>query len=103
MAKMDAGLIMSGRPVKHWLNGLIHITVAIIAAFWFNWLIGVAVLLECRLMFDSALNTFRHYNIGYVPAKPASIIDQIEKKIFGKNGILPKIIYLTVAIILNFI
>lgn len=101
MAKMDAKTISEGRAVKHWLNALIHITASLFAWIAFGWQIGLAILFISRVTFDIALNLFRKLPIDYVSSKPASVIDQLEKKVFGKNGILPKIVYLIIAIVLN--
>lgn len=103
MAKMDAKTIQLGRYPKHWLNATIHVTMAVFGWLIFGWPIGLAVLFESNLAFNIALNTFRDLSIGYVPPKPTSLIDKLEKKIFGKNGLLPKIIYLVISIILNFL
>jgi hypothetical protein len=50
------------------------------------------------VVFDTSLNSLRGLPLDYVAQKPKSIIDQIEKKVFGKNGILPKMVYLLIAI-----
>jgi hypothetical protein len=103
MAAIDADRIESGKKINHWVNGLVHIAVSTGAFFVFDWKIALAILFQSRVVFDVALNLFRGLPIDYISAKPASLIDRMEKKVFGSNGILPKIIYLTISIILNFI
>jgi len=53
------------------------------------------------VIFDVTLNLLRGLPVDYVPAKPASIIDQVEKKLFNKNGLIPKIIYLGISVAAN--
>lgn len=103
MAKLDSKTISLGRRPNHWLNALIHLTIASFGLIVFGWAIGVAILFESNIAFNVALNLFRNKSVDYVSSRPASLVDQLEKKIFGKNGLLPKVIYLALSIILNFL
>jgi len=123
--------------ILHGVNGSFHIIAFIVLTYFYNLYFGITVLIEARLFFDVMLNLFRKRGIGYVAEYPKSIVDKIEKFIFGsiysiyllvqkKNqsliegwlydssgkyypsnsysfivGILPKIIYLILIIVLN--
>ena len=95
--------IQEGKKIKHGINGLIHLIAAAIGwAFW-GWPVSVIILCNTRVLFDTCLNLFRGLPVDYVSPKPAAIMDKIEKKIFGNNGILPKIIYLVISAIMHVI
>ena len=99
-AKINAIWIKDGKRIYHGVNGAIHLIAAGVG-FWIEgWQVGIATLFVARLFFDVALNLFRGLAIDYVPAAPKSIIDKIEKKLFNRDGLTPKIIYLTIIVIL---
>jgi predicted permease len=89
--------------ILHGINGLCHLSICIYFGIVIHWMIGLAMFFSSRAIFDTFLNLFRMgwRNIGYVPKNPKSIADKLEKKVFGKKGILPKVIYLIIAIILT--
>ena len=93
----NAKRIDNDKKIKHWLNGLAHLSMACILYF-VDWKLSVALLYLIRVTFDISLNLFRELPINYVSPKPASFIDKIEKQIFGLNGYAPKIIYLIIAV-----
>ena len=95
----NANRIDKDKTIKHWLNGLAHLSMAGILYF-VDWKLSVALLCLVRVTFDISLNLFRGLPINYVSPKPASGIDKIEKQIFGLNGYTPKIVYLIIAVIL---
>jgi hypothetical protein len=99
LAEDNSTRIEQGKKIHHWLNGLIHIFFASLMA-WVHWTYGVALLFLVRVVFDVSLNLFRGLPIDYVPAKPLSVIDRLESKIWGNNGYTPKIVYITIAICL---
>ena len=101
LANINAHLIKDGKKIYHWANGLLHLTSAFIFSLLYWWPGAIIILCNSRLFFDLLLNIFRGLPIDYVPVKPKSWIDKAEKWIFGKNGILPKVIYLIVSISLN--
>lgn len=103
LAKVNADMIEDGKKIKHFWNGLWHVITAIVGTIFWGWLVGIIILCEARVVFDTALNLFRGLPLDYVSIKPASIIDKAEKLIFGMNGILPKLLYLLIAGFLNFI
>lgn len=82
------------------MNGLLHIAAAVAGWYYFNWQIGVAILFVARIFFDVSLNLFRGKAIGYIPIKPKSIVDKVEKKLFKQDGITPKIVYIIIIICL---
>ena len=95
----NANRIDKDKTIKHWLNGLAHLSMAGIL-YLVDWKLSVALLCLVRVTFDISLNLFRGLPINYVSPKPASGIDKIEKQIFGLNGYTPKIIYLIIAVCL---
>lgn len=102
-AGLNAYLINKGKRIYHAVNGAIHTAAIAFGFIVFNWQTAVAILFISRLFFDWSLNLWRGLPLGYVSLAPKSIIDRLEKKAFGLNGILPKIIYLAIIIALNFI
>ncbi len=99
-AYINAVLIKKGKKIYHALNGLLHLTVAFLIGYFTHWQYGLATLFITRLVFDTALNLWRGLPIDYVSSNPKSIVDQIEKKIFGNDGFLPKVIYMVCIVIL---
>ncbi len=95
-AWLNAILIKNGKRIYHALNGLLHLGVAVAIGYFTKWQYGLATLFIARLVFDTALNLFRGLPIDYVSSNPKSIVDKIEKKIFGKDGFTPKIIYIVI-------
>ena len=95
----NANRIDKDKTIKHWLNGLAHLSMAGILYF-VDWKLSLALLCLVRVTFDISLNLFRGLPINYVSPKPASFIDKIEKQIFGLNGYTPKIVYLIIAVCL---
>ncbi len=93
--KEDAGF-------RHWANAISHLSAAIYAGLNWHWLYGIAILFLVRALFDGTLSLFRGLSFDYVSPRPLSKVDQFEKKIFGMNGMLPKIIYLSIVITLNY-
>lgn len=103
LAAANADMIGDGKKINHFWNGLWHFIAATLGTIFWGWMVGVIILCEARVVFDSSLNLMRGLPIDYVSIKPASIVDKVEKRIFGMNGILPKLMYLLIAGILNFI
>ncbi len=94
--------IDDGWRIRHAVNGVAHLIAAFVAYLNFGWPIAIAILFIVATFFDGFLSMFRGLSFDYVSPKPMSIKDRIEKRIFGMNGILPKLIYLIVATLLNF-
>jgi len=101
--------------IRHGLNG-VFVSVFIIFfaiqyymlhGFWYSLGYVAIHLLIARVVFDTVLNIYRFHRrglfsaINYVSENPKSIIDRIEKRIFGYNGYAPKIIYIIFIISLN--
>lgn len=102
-AYLNTGWIKDGKKIEHAWNGLLHIVFAA-AAYWaFDWEAIIISLLNGRVVFDLALNKFRGLELDYVSKSPKSIIDRIERKIFGDDGVLPKIVYVFISIVFNVI
>lgn len=96
--------ILYDKRIFHGVNGLLHL------AFWLgvflftkSWFPVVVLPFIGRLFFDSGLNLMRNLPLGYVPRKPKSIVDKIEKWLFGMDGIAPKFIYTIIIITLNIV
>lgn len=100
-ASLNAQWIADGLRVKHAINGLAFITIAVIAALVFHPICFFIILLNTRVVFDTALNLFRGVGLDYVSPDPKSIVDKIEKKLFQNSGLIPKILYLFLSIVLN--
>lgn len=88
--------IINNDRVYHGVNGVFHLATCIYFSLKIHWIIGLAILFEGRLFFDIPLNLFRKLPIGYVPENPKSLVDKVERGVFGNNGFLPKIIYLLI-------
>jgi hypothetical protein len=97
IAKLNAISIKNGKykNIKHGWQGALHIALAIACALTFVWYTAFIILCEARVVFNTALNGFRGLPIDYVTSekRPASILDRIEKRVFGMNGWLPLLIY----------
>lgn len=96
--------------IRHAINGVFAGSYILFFSIEISWMLGLILLVEARLIFDTFLNIFRFIKscgliaaINYVPYQPKSIIDKMEKKVFGYNGIAPKIVYLLIVIGLNFL
>ena len=101
MAHRDEKIIADQKSPNHFLNGTIHIAVSLLALYLYDYKIAIAVLLECRIVFDMALNLYRKFNPFRVSPKPVSKIDRFEKWVFGNDGLTPKVIYLAACVALN--
>lgn len=99
-AWLNAKWIAKGKRIRHGINGAIHIVAAAIIAWFTHWYHFFTVLLIARVSFDWPLNLFRGLPLGYVSINPKSIADRAEKKIFGQDGITPKILYALAVIVL---
>lgn len=86
--------IKKENSILHWANMIIHASTCIYFAIYEHWSLGLAMFFEARLFFEIAINLTRKKGIGYVTPTPTAVTDIIEQAIFGKNGILPKIVYL---------
>jgi len=98
--------------IYHGINGGIHIIAAIAGYYYWGWQIGISILFVARLFFDVTLNLFRNKAIDYISPevmrykkikeaiKKGKTIDFIEYRIFRKDGISPKILYLFIIIVL---
>lgn len=102
-AYLNALLIKRDRRIYHGLNGLLHLVIICFCGYMVNWFLIIPMLFQGRLMFDIALNLFRGLDFDYVPEAPKSKIDILEKRVFGDDGILPKIIYLNLFFIALFL
>lgn len=89
--------------VRHFINGIFHATTSLYFGIAVHWALGVAILIEARLVFDITLNLLRFGVFGffYVSPNPKSIVDRIEKSVFKENGVIPKVIYVVTIIIIN--
>ena len=99
-AYYNAKWIAGGKPIKHGINGSIHIVAAVSIGYFTHWYHVFTALLVARVFFDWSLSLFRHLSLGYVSDNPKSIADRIEKWMFKYDGITPKIIYIFLIIVL---
>jgi hypothetical protein len=101
LAKVNSNIIKNNRKVWHFGNALLHLTIACFTSFIWWWGIGLAILCNTRVFFDSFLNYFRFGRINYVSSSPASFIDRMELRVFGNEFYLPKMMYLLTSLSLN--
>ncbi len=102
LAKHDAQALKEDRPqdISHPINGAVHIGASLLL-----WIAGgfphfFAGLLESVIVFDISMNLFRHLSPFYLPIKPKSLKDKIEKIVFFNSGLLAKIVYLVLFIVI---
>lgn len=100
LAWVNRNIIKAGKRVRHFYNGLCHLGACIWLTMTVNLYTGIAALFMARVVFDVSLNLFRGLGVGYVSPKPKSIVDQMEKRVFGSDGITPKILYLFICFVL---
>ena len=100
LAKDNAQRIEAGKRIYHGLNGGLHLLASclVLPTGWIN---AICLLLLTRVVFDLSLNSFRNLPFDYVTHKPKSIVDKLERKVFGKNGWMPKVIYVLLFICLQ--
>lgn len=105
MAFNDSEKIKRSIKPDHFLNGWAYLLAVIIfimifAMQWYDIVLFTpACFCNRQLFFDIPLNLMRKLKWDYVSPDPASKVDQIEKKLFGKNGRIPNYIYGSVLII----
>jgi uncharacterized membrane-anchored protein YitT (DUF2179 family) len=92
LAYVNYRVIKKGLRVYHALNGLCHAIAFFLLWHFVDIQTALAGLFMARVVFDVCLNKFRGLPIDYVPQKPKSIIDQLEKKVF-RDGLTPKLVY----------
>lgn len=102
-AYLNKEWIDKGKKILHGYNGLLHLIAASVGWWAWSWEVFIVVLLDARIVFDITLNKFRGLEFDYVPLKPKSIVDKIEQKIFGDDGVTPKIVYAFFTLGLNVI
>lgn len=102
MAYINAIVIKKDDPVKHWLNVPFHLVFWVLAGFKVGWLVAAFPFIG-RLVFDVALNKFRKFPFDYVPKNPESWVDQIEFRMWGYNGVAPKVLYAALIVVINII
>lgn len=91
-----------GIKILHGWNGLIHLTAAALVTWLDNWKSGVALLFITKIFFDLSYIYFhlpQRLPIDYQPKEPKAITDKIEI-FFIKNGLVAKIIYALIVVIL---
>lgn len=100
-AYLNALWIKKGRRIYHFWNGLLHVVVASLFAYFFWLPCFFIVLLNTRIFFDSSLNLFRGFAVDRVSNSPKSIADKVEKWVFDEDGMTPKVLYLVFSLTLN--
>jgi hypothetical protein len=100
-AYLNYRLIVKGERIRHAWNGIAHLVVwLLLYLLTKDWKLFIALPFIGRVSFDTALNYFRGISIYYIPKKPASIIDRIEKWLFD-NAMMARVIYCTFIIAIN--
>jgi hypothetical protein len=98
---VNAKVIKEDRHIFHPINGAGHILSAIAVGWFYGFWAGVCILLIARLFFDSLLSLSRGLPLDYVSDNPSSLLDRAEKRVFGEDGLTPKLLYLWTLILLN--
>lgn len=91
--------IKKDQRIYHGVNGFFHLVVWFVFYVKFKTALVVVLPFIARLFFDAFLNWFRGLDAGYVPEKPKSIADKVEKFIFRENAITPKVLYFWIILI----
>lgn len=99
-AFLNADLIKKEKRIYHGINGAIHLTIAGLFWYYSDLCHALAALCIARVLFDWSLNLFRGLPLDYLPSKPKSIADRIEKELFGGNGLIGKLLCILFAVIL---
>jgi hypothetical protein len=100
----NAVKIGRNQRILHGVNGYIHFSICSgIALSSGSWVLGLSYLLVGRIFFDWSLDLFRGLPLNYVSLNPKSILDRLEKRLFGINGLAPKVVYAVLVIILDLI
>lgn len=81
LAYYNFTLIKGGKRIYHGLNGLLHLSAAVLITYHYDWRLGMALLLLTRVVFDTTLNIYRSLGVGYISSDPRSIVDKIEAKV----------------------
>lgn len=96
------GIVFANVWVLHGVNGLLH------GSIWYgmvliskDWQILAVAPFIGKLFFDVALSMLRELPLIYIPVKPKSILDRIEKRLFFNNGVYAKVTYAVLIIALN--
>ena len=88
-----ARLIKQNRPIKHGWWGLGYVVAAGVVTFLLkDWILFILLLLIRKVVFDLSLNIFRGLPPFHVSLTTTSILDKLQRKIFGSNGLLVAII-----------
>lgn len=87
--------------VRHWANALAHGAAMFQLYRSWGWMPAIALPFLVRIIFDGTLSKFRGLSFWYVSPRPKSFFDKWEKKIFGTNSFIPRLIYLIIFIGLN--
>lgn len=101
MARRDAQAIKQGMKIKHAVNGAVHLITGSLVAIFYGVAPAIAWLCECAVVFDVALALFRGLSPFYITMTPKAWKDIIEQWIFGKNGVLPKLVYIIIFFIFS--
>jgi hypothetical protein len=104
MAWWHAKLIKENRPIKHGWWGLAYVVAAAATSFISkDWILFILLLLIRKLVFDLSLNIFRGLPPFHISLTTTSIIDKLQRKLFGTNGALVAIVYGAVILLLNLV
>jgi hypothetical protein len=107
MAWVHAAKIEDGKPIKHWAWGGAYVISSLAMALMVNsWVFLLCAMLQRKVIFDCALNLFRHLPLFYVSNEPRdksfweamdhdiSVVDWLHYKAFGNRSELYVIVYL---------
>jgi hypothetical protein len=94
-ALYDSIRIKSHKRIYHSLNGAAYLVLIGILVWWVkpSLLDGVLFVIHAlcnrQSIFDTSLNLLRGLPIDYTSINPTSVIDKLEIRVFGRNGLYP--------------
>jgi len=104
LARHDAKAANEDRwyDISHPINEAVHILMSLLLLIAGNWWHFLAGLFESVIVFDTAMNLMRipKRSPFYLPIKPKSLKDKIEKIVFFNSGLAAKIFYLIAFILI---
>ena len=87
LAYYDSQLIRNGIKINHILNALLYCCLVVVEGLHYNngWMF-LSMLLMRNVVFDISLNLFNKKKWNDISSETSSIIDKIEREIFGFDG-----------------
>ena len=95
LAFYDSYRMKNNYRISHGVNAGVYVILCVITALLFgNIWYAVPMLLIRPVVFDPVLNMANNLNPFHQSMTTTSIMDKMERKLFGSNGFLPWLMYL---------